>query len=70
MKDWFKKLLCRHSYRVIKWRMIHWPHYEPARRQLLSRCHKCGKEKNWLPSVPRNKKWENNNRHLETSELF
>lgn len=70
MKKWFKQLFCRHNYKVIKWRLAHYPEYEPSRRLMMSKCRKCGKEKRWFTNVPRNNKWETDNKHLKTTKTF
>ena len=55
----------KHEYEIIRWRLVHQPNWEPARRVVRFKCSTCGKEKNHFPKVERNESWEKENRHLQ-----
>ena len=54
-----------HNWKMIRWRLVHYPEYEPSRIVVREKCSICGKERNRFPNKERNRKWENNNRKLE-----
>lgn len=53
-----------HEYKIIKWRLIHIPEFEPATIVLRLKCEKCKKEKNKF-TYQRDESWEDKNRELE-----
>lgn len=55
----------KHSYKVIKWRLVHAPDHEPSRRMIRLKCTSCNEEKNYFPKAERSLVWEYYNRHLE-----
>lgn len=58
-------LFHRHQYKLIKWRLVHHPHWEPLRIVTRLKCQSCGKEINRFVKERRNEKFESENRHLE-----
>ncbi len=68
MKKFFKRLFCRHEYKVTRWRLVHYRE-EPLTRQVEMTCPKCGKTK-ILFGVPRDLKWETDNIDKRTYEIF
>ena len=55
----------RHQYKLIKWRLVHHPHWEPSRIVTRLKCQSCGKEINRFVKERRDEKFESENRHLE-----
>ena len=55
----------RHQYKLIKWRLVHHPHWEPSRIVTRLRCQSCGKEINQFTKERRSEIFEGENRHLE-----
>lgn len=55
----------RHQYKLIKWRLVHEPHWEPSRIVTRLKCLSCDKEINRFTKERRDKIFESENRHLE-----
>ena len=56
----------KHSYKVIKWRLVHLQNsFAPSSRVLRLKCTDCGKEKNGFPKEDRDTVWEAENSHLQ-----
>ncbi|MCI3027710.1 hypothetical protein LMF32_00980 [Desemzia sp. C1] len=54
----------KHEYEMVRWRLVHHPHYEPSKIMLRLRCKSCEREINYFPKKERDVNWENKNRHL------
>lgn len=64
----FKKILCKHDYEVVRWRLIHFNDL-PLTRQVECKCKKCGKREVFF-GLKRDDEWETKNNHLRTHEVF
>ena len=58
LKELYLKLFHKHDFKLVKWRLVHYPDHEPSRRIYLLECEDCGKKKEYLPSQERNEFWE------------
>ena len=55
----------KHQHKLIKWRLVRDPHWEPLRIVTRLKCQSCGKEINRFTIEERDEKFENENRNLE-----
>ena len=55
----------KHNYELIRWRLVHHPHWEPLRIVTRLKCKSCGKEINRFVKERRDESFESENRHLE-----
>ena len=55
----------RHQYKLIRWRLVYHPPWEPLRIVTRLKCLSCGKEINQFPKMRRDEFFESENRHLE-----
>jgi len=54
-----------HDNEIIRWRLVHYPDYEPLRIVIRAKCKKCGKESDGFPNKKRDIDWENKNINIE-----
>lgn len=55
----------KHEYKIIRWRLVHYPEHEPSRRVIRFKCDTCKKETDFFPKKERDITWENKYRHLQ-----
>ena len=55
----------QHDYYLIRWRLVHYPEYEPSRIVTRLKCQSCGKEVNRFAKERRHQKFEDDNRNLQ-----
>jgi hypothetical protein len=68
IKEFLKKLYCKHDYKLTRWRLIHWQE-KPLTIQSEIKCNKCGKIV-VLFGGKRNKEWEEVNINTKVHEVF